>query len=78
MGLRRLPLASGRAHIKAFKRLGFGKPPGRPGKGDHVILVHEDGRMISVPNHREVKRQTLSTILEQAKIEENEYLDAFR
>jgi predicted RNA binding protein YcfA (HicA-like mRNA interferase family) len=78
MGLSQLPLASGTRHIRALRRLGFAPAPGRPGRGDHVVLVHPDGRMLTVPKHKEVRRATLKDGLDGARITIEEYLAVYR
>lgn len=78
MGLKDLPLASGTRHIKAFRRLGFLPAAGRPGRGDHKVLKHEDGRMVTIPDHREVKRATLKCALDAVGISIEKYLEVFR
>lgn len=75
MGQANLPLASGRRHRKAFKRLGFHQVRM---EGDHAILRHADGRIGVLPMHREVKRTTLATLLAQLDVPEVDYCRAFR
>ncbi len=54
--------------VAALQRLGFELLPGR-GKGSHMVLWRNDlGRPITVPDHKEVDRGTLKSILRSAGI----------
>lgn len=64
MSLSELPLASGRQHKKVFERK-FGFICKR--EANHIIMKRS-GEQISIPNHDEVKRQTLKRILADAHI----------
>lgn len=52
----KLPVVSGKELIKALEKIGFVFSRQR---GDHVILKHTDGRAVTVPLKKEVKRGTL-------------------
>ncbi len=67
----RLPVVSGSQLIKAFTREEFESVRQR---GSHVTLAHKDGRRVTIPLHREVKRGTLSGILAQAEISRDELI----
>ena len=56
-----LPILSGRAVVVAFERDGWRMVRQR---GSHIVLVKE-GRLatLSVPDHREVARGTLRTLI---------------
>jgi predicted RNA binding protein YcfA (HicA-like mRNA interferase family) len=58
--------------IRALESIGFvqTRTP-----GSHAILRHPDGRVAVVPQHRIVKRGTLSSILRQAGLTPSEFLD---
>jgi len=65
------PLLSGRALVKIFKKLGYEKISQ---KGSHIKLKnHETESTVIIPNHKEVDRWTLKTILQQAEISEEEF-----
>jgi len=68
---RKLPVVSGKDVVKALHRIGF--LPVRQ-HGDHVFLVHPDGRRTTVPLHREVNKSTLMDIIEQAGLTKEEFL----
>ena len=63
---------------KVLKKLGF-KPVRQ--RGSHVIWEHfSDGRFTVVPNHhgKTIKEGTLRSILSQAEISKNEFLDLLK
>jgi predicted RNA binding protein YcfA (HicA-like mRNA interferase family) len=64
--------------VKALKSLGFELVR----EGNHVALARKnaDGSRthLTMPNHRTIKGSTLRTILRQAQIGRDEFLDAFR
>jgi predicted RNA binding protein YcfA (HicA-like mRNA interferase family) len=68
----KLPLLSGRQVLAALRRLGFAD---LPGKGSHVKMKHQDGRVIVFPNHREVDRYTLKGALRDADVDLEEFLE---
>jgi len=43
--------------------------------GSHIHLVHQDGRYVTVPRHDPIKEGTLKSILLQAKISKDKFLD---
>ena len=63
--------------IRAFERLGFVLVR----EGNHISMerTNPDGTRtpLTMPNHRTLKSSTLRTILTQASIERDEFLDAF-
>lgn len=72
-----LPCLAGRVVVKTLKMFGWAESPGRPGKGDHIILEKPNHRAtLSVPNHKEVKRGTLRALLRNAGISEEEFTNA--
>jgi len=52
----KLPVVSGKVLIKALEKTGFVFIRQR---GDHVILKHNDGRVVTVPLKKEIKKGTL-------------------
>jgi len=64
--------------IKAFKRLGFESVR----EGEHISMVREspDGTRtpLTMPNHARLKGSTLRTILTQAGIRREEFLEAYQ
>jgi predicted RNA binding protein YcfA (HicA-like mRNA interferase family) len=63
--------------IRAFERLGFVLV--REGNLVSMERTNPDGTRtpLTMPNHRTLKSSTLRTILAQASIERDEFLDAF-
>ena len=44
-------------------------------KGSHLKMRHPDGRVVIIPMHREIATGTLRSILRQAKLTIEEFLD---
>ncbi len=64
--------------IKAFERLGFRLIR----EGNHIAMIREnpDGNRtpLTIPNHTRIKGSTLRTILSQAGISREEFLEVYR
>ena len=64
---------------KALERLGFAVVR----EGNHIAMIKEnpDGTRtrtpLTMPNHPTIKKSTLRTILTQARISRNEFLEAY-
>lgn len=67
----KLPVISGRECIKALQRAGFEISKQ---KGSHVKL-RRGGTTVIVPDHKELDRGTLGSILEQAGIDSDRFND---
>jgi predicted RNA binding protein YcfA (HicA-like mRNA interferase family) len=66
----RLPVISGRELVRALEKLGFVLDRQR---GSHLILFREDPpKTLSVPDHRELDRGTLRSLIRQAGISPDE------
>ena len=59
--------------IRALERAGFERRSG----GKHTIMAHSDGRYTVIPNHRQLKVNTLRAILKQCELTEAEYLGLY-
>ena len=72
-----LPVVSGREVIKALAKISF-KIVGR--RGSHVRLKRKDGKtlIVIVPDHRELARGTLKSILRQAHLSREEFLEILK
>ncbi len=73
-----LPVVSGREVIKALTKVGF-QAVGR--KGSHIRLKKKvNGRVfvVIVPDHSELAKGTLSSILRQANMTREEFLPLLR
>jgi len=67
----RLPVISGRDFVRAIAKLGFVLDRQ---KGSHLILFRaEPPTTLSVPDHRELDRGTLRSLLRQAGISPAEF-----
>ena len=52
----KLPVLSGKELISLLKKIGFETISQ---KGSHIKMCHPDGRRVTIPNHRSIKRGTL-------------------
>ena len=62
--------------MAALRRAGLVELPGR-GKGSHHMLYHPNNQTITVtvPHHREIKRGTLHSLIEDAGLTREEFLN---
>ena len=67
----KLPTISGKKVIKALARVGY-LPDHQV--GSHIILRNSNGDKISVPNHAELDRGTLKSILNDADLTVDEFM----
>jgi predicted RNA binding protein YcfA (HicA-like mRNA interferase family) len=69
-----LPVLSGRKVVRAFEQLGWQVARQR---GSHIVLV-KDGEIatLSVPDHKEVARGTLRSLIRTAGITVEEFISA--
>ncbi len=72
-----LPTVSGRDVVKLLTRIGF-NIVGR--KGSHIRLKKKNNRTLVaiVPDHKEIAKGTLKSILKQAGLTREEFLDLLR
>ena len=74
--MEKLPLLSGRKVVKVFESLGWEVARQR---GSHIILVKEGHiATLSVPDHREVARGTLRSLITRADLTVEEFLSAMK
>ncbi len=67
----KLPVISGRELVRALRHVGFELDRQ---KGSHMILFRPDPQTtLSVPDHRELDRGTLRSLLRQADISPEEF-----
>lgn len=71
-----LPQLSGRETVRAFESLGW-KVVRQ--KGSHIILIN-DGQIatLSVPDHKEVAKGTLRSLIRSAGLTVSEFLDVLK
>jgi predicted RNA binding protein YcfA (HicA-like mRNA interferase family) len=66
-----LPLISGREVVRKFEKLGWQIAR----SGNHIILVKEGARAsLSVPDHKEVARGTLRSLIRAAGLTVEEFI----
>jgi predicted RNA binding protein YcfA (HicA-like mRNA interferase family) len=74
--MQKVPLLSGREVVKIFRRLGWEIARQR---GSHIILVKEKYiATLSVPDHHEVARGTLRSLIARADLTVEEFLNALK
>ena len=67
-----LPLISGQACLKTLAKVGFYL---RRQRGSHLILRRDHPlTQVVVPNHKELDKGTLRSIIRQARLEVNEFI----
>jgi predicted RNA binding protein YcfA (HicA-like mRNA interferase family) len=67
-----LPIMSGRKAVRAFAKLGWQIARQR---GSHIIMVREGENVtLSIPDHKEVARGTLRSLIRAAGITVNEFV----
>ena len=71
----RLPVVSAREAVRAFGRMGYEVDHQT---GSHIILRHRVSphRRLTVPNHRELAKGTLRSLIRQAGLSVEEFQDA--
>lgn len=71
-----LPVLSGREVARVFEKLGWRK---MRQKGSHIIQVKEGLYVtLSVPNHKEIARGTLRSLIRLAGLTVAEFVDAIK
>ena len=74
--MNKLPVVSGRECIKALERVGFQIIRQ---KGSHISLIRTDPfAQVVVPDHKELDRGTLRSILRQAGITPEEFVELLK
>lgn len=67
-----LPVLSGRELVRTFEKFGWQVARQR---GSHIVLVKEGARAtLSVPNHKEVARGTLRSLIRAAGLTPEEFV----
>lgn len=71
-----IPLLSGSEIVKAFRHLGWEVARRR---GSHIILVKKGSiATLSIPNHHEVARGTLRSLIARADLSIDEFLNEMK
>ncbi|MCL5782539.1 MAG: type II toxin-antitoxin system HicA family toxin [Candidatus Thermoplasmatota archaeon] len=68
----KLPVVSGKKVVKALSQIGYEFDHQI---GSHMILRNSQGNRISVPNHSELDRGTLKSILRDAGLTVQEFIE---
>lgn len=68
----KLPVISGQQLIKVFIKQGYYI---RSQKGSHIHLRHPYKPALTIPNHKEIARGTLRTIIKQSGLTIEEFLE---
>lgn len=72
----RLPVCTGQEAVGAFARLGWQR---NRQSGSHIVLVKSGvSTTLSVPNHRELDRGTLRSLIRVAGLTVDEFLAALK
>jgi predicted RNA binding protein YcfA (HicA-like mRNA interferase family) len=66
----KLPVCSGADAVKAFRQIGYEVDHQT---GSHIILRHPSMRRLTVPNHRELAKGTLRSLIREAGITKEEF-----
>ena len=68
----KLPVVSGRHAVRVFERIGYEVDHQT---GSHIILRHSESphRRLTVPDHRELAKGTLRSLIRQAGISVEEF-----
>lgn len=77
MGIKNLPLDSGKRIAKVFESFGWESHRGK----NHFVLTHTGKPptlLISIPDHKHVDRALLKAELRKAGITEDEFCEAYR
>ena len=70
----KLPVVSAKQTIKALEHLGFQV---YRQTGSHIHLWNEEKNLVvTVPNHPELEKGTLLSIMKQARLEKKEFISA--
>jgi predicted RNA binding protein YcfA (HicA-like mRNA interferase family) len=71
----KLPVISGAQLVKAFGNLGYYI---RSQQGSHIHLRHPVHPPLTIPNHREIARGTLRTIIRQAGLSLDRFVEILK
>ncbi|MHC1594489.1 MAG: type II toxin-antitoxin system HicA family toxin [Methanotrichaceae archaeon] len=72
----KLPVLSAKGVIKVLRKFGFQV---HRQTGSHIHLWNEERRLlVTVPNHHELAKGTLISIMKQAKIEREDFLSKLK
>lgn len=67
----KLPVVSGKQVIKVLQKIGYYM---RDQKGSHIHFRHPNKIPLTIPNHKEIAKGTLRTILSEAGLSTEEFV----
>ena len=70
----RLPAIPGDGFVRVMRRIGY---VWDHTEGSHMILLHPDGRRLSVPRHRELGRGILRALIRDAGLTREEFMELY-
>ena len=68
----RLAICSGLDAVKAFRKIGYEIDHQT---GSHMILRHQTGRRLTIPNHRELAKGTLRALIRDAGLSKEQFTE---
>jgi predicted RNA binding protein YcfA (HicA-like mRNA interferase family) len=68
----RLPVCSGQEAVKAFSKLGYQIDHQT---GSHIILRHPNRRRLTIPDHRELAKGTLRSLIREAGLTREQFAE---
>jgi predicted RNA binding protein YcfA (HicA-like mRNA interferase family) len=68
----KLPVLSGKEVFRILQRIGYYF---RDQEGSHIHVRHPTRKPLTIPNHKEIARGTLRTIIRDAGLTVEEFLD---
>ena len=71
----RLPVLSGDEFVKVMERIGY---VWDHTEGSHMILLHPEGRRLSVPRHRELGRGLIRSLIHDAGLTREQFMRLYR
>lgn len=71
----RLPVVSGDEFVRILGQIGF---VWDYTQGSHMILLHADGRRLSVPRHHELGRGLLRALIRDSGLTRDEFWELYR
>ena len=70
----KLPVVSGKQMVRVLEKLGYSMKRRR---GSHMMM-HKAGKLIVVPDHKELRRGTLRNIMNEADLTVDELIELIR
>ena len=64
------PVCSGLDAVKAFRKMGYEVDHQT---GSHIILRYATGRRLTIPNHRELAKGTLRSLIRESGLSKDEF-----